>query len=128
VRRFAASFFLFVYLFANTGLLELAKIGAFVAHYAEHRQENKNLTLVEFIKIHYFSGNIVDEDYARDMQLPFKTLNLNNLSPTPTLPPPTAAYPTLPDYPTNAAGLPVYDQSALPSSHLADIWQPPKAC
>ena len=127
MRRFIAHILLFVFLFANTELHEFAKLGAFVGHFMEHRQEDKNLGLVEFIVIHYFSGNVVDADYSRDMQLPFKTIDCNNSIPTCTLP--QADYweftpitfleprPLLP-----------YDQSALPSSYLADIWQPPKSC
>ena len=127
MRRTAAYLFLFVYLFANTELHELAKVGAFVAHFAEHQKENKDITLIEFIKIHYFSGNVVDADYEQDMKLPFKTTDFSNFSPTHTIPQPVflAFQPVLS---IESVGLPLYDQSALPSSHLNDIWQPPKAC
>ncbi len=126
MRSAAASFFLFVYLFANTELHQLVKAPAFVGHYVEHKQEDPNMTLAEFIKIHYFSGNIKDADYAQDMQLPFKTTDCSIFSASHTVPPFVfcALFPVVAMEPT---GLPLYDQSALPSSHLADIWQPPKA-
>lgn len=127
MRRTAAYLFLFVYLFANTELHELAKVGAFVSHFAEHQKENKDITLIEFIKIHYFSGNVMDADYEQDMKLPFKITDCSNFSPTHTIPQPVflALKPVLS---IESAGLPLYDQSVLPSSHLNDIWQPPKAC
>ncbi len=127
MRRITAYFFLFVYLFANTELHQLAKVGAFVAHFAEHQKEDKDITLIEFIQIHYFSRNVMDADYEQDMKLPFKTTDCINFSPTHTLPLPV--FFTLQQvFFIESAGLPLYDQSALPSSRLADIWQPPKAC
>jgi hypothetical protein len=127
MHKVAAYLFLFVYLFANTELHELVKLDAFVAHYAEHRQENKDITLIDFIVIHYFSGNIVDDDYSKDMQLPFKNVDCNNFIPSITF-----ALPEFLDLKTCATVksdmLPIYDQSMLPSSHLSDIWQPPKSC
>lgn len=127
MRRFIASFFLFAYLFANTELHELVKISAFISHYAEHQKEDRDLTLFKFIKIHYFSGNPIDDDYAKDMQLPFKDTDCNNSGATHTLPFPEY-FALNPGVVIESAGLPLYDQSALPLSHLADIWQPPKAC
>ena len=127
MRRTTASFFLFVYLFANTELHELAKVGAFVAHFTEHQKGHTDITLIEFVNIHYFSGNVLDADYEQDMKLPFKTADFGNLGPTHTFPLPV--FFTLQQVVLiEAAGLPLYDQSALPSSWLADIWQPPKAC
>jgi len=127
MRRLAASLLLFAYLFANTELHELAKIGAFMEHYAQHQKEDKDLNLLDFIVLHYFSGNVVDDDYAEDMQLPFKTADCNNSSPTITISLPDI-FVSQPAIFLESAGLPAYDQSVLPTSHSADIWQPPKAC
>lgn len=127
MRKVAASLFLFVYLFANTELHELVKLDAFVAHYAEHQRENKDITLLDFIVIHYFSGNIVDDDYSKDMQLPFKNVDCYNFIPS-------IAF-ALPEFldlkiiaTVKSESLPLYDQSMLPSTHSSDIWQPPKTC
>ena len=127
MRRFSAAFFLIVFLFANTELHELTKMGAFINHYKEHRQENRDLTLIDFIIIHYFSGNIVDDDYAEDMQLPFKSVDCSNSIPTITISLPDI-FVLQPAILLESTRLPVYDQSVLPSSHLDDIWQPPKTC
>ena len=127
MRRITASFFLLVYLFANTELHELAKIGAFVGHYAEHCQEDEGMTLGKFITIHYFSGNVRDADYDKDMQLPFKTNDCDNFTPTHTIPA-ALLHPLSPVFVLVKNGLPLYDQSALPSWQASDIWQPPKAC
>lgn len=127
MRKLAASFFLIVYLFANTELHELTKFGALVDHYAQHKEEDPDMTLLDFLVIHYFSGNIVDADYAQDMQLPFKATDCSNSIPS--LPH------ALPDFcdlsihtQPESSSVPLYDQTLLPSMHLSDIWQPPKAC
>jgi len=127
MRSLAASFLLFTYLFANTELHELAKIGAFIEHYAQHQKEDKDLNLLDFIVIHYFSGNIVDDDYAEDIQFPFKTADCSNSIPTVTIPLPEF-FDFNPSVLIKSRALPPYDQSVLPTSHLDDIWQPPKAC
>lgn len=60
-------------LFSQTELHQILKFPVFVQHYFEHKAENPDITISQFIVLHYFSGNPVDDDYARDMQLPFKT-------------------------------------------------------
>lgn len=42
-------------------------------HFVEHREENNHLTLWQFLQMHYANDNIQDEDYAKDMKLPFKS-------------------------------------------------------
>ncbi len=127
MRRITAYVFLLLYLFASTELHELVKVGAFISHYAEHRMEDKHLTLLDFINIHYFNGNVIDDDYAKDMQLPFKTADCCQSGASYILPlPAVIALPVLD--PFHSGKLPRYDQSMLPSAHTADIWQPPKAC
>ena len=127
MHRLIAVFFLFVYLFANTELHELAKMSMFITHFQEHQKENKDITLVEFVKIHYFSGNLIDDDHDKDMQLPFKVTDCFNASSSHIIPLQSFLVLIFSDS-LETMGLPPYDQSALPSMHLADIWQPPKAC
>ena len=44
--------------------------------------ENKGITFLEFLDIHYMHGSPMDDDYERDMQLPFKKMNhLVNMTP-----------------------------------------------
>lgn len=73
LKRLSAILFLSIMLFSQTELHQILKLPVLVQHYFEHKAENKNITLAGFIVLHYFSGNPVDDDYARDMQLPFKT-------------------------------------------------------
>ena len=52
---------------------QLLKLPILVEHFREHRSLNPGITLLDFLKEHYQGHTIVDNDYQRDMQLPFKT-------------------------------------------------------
>jgi len=68
------SFYLFTLsLVPNLGGHELLKLPAFVIHFLEHKKENKEMTLFQFLEIHYLHGNVKDKDHDRDMTLPFKS-------------------------------------------------------
>jgi hypothetical protein len=72
---------LFAYLFSFTPLKEFVRLPVFFVHYYEHLGSDSKLTISDFIDMHYFHGIIMDEDYERDMQLPFKDAqNLINSS------------------------------------------------
>ncbi len=127
MRRLTAILLLSVFLFSNTPVHELVKIGAFIEHFQEHRAIDANITLLEFLQIHYFSGNVQDEDYARDMQLPFKVLDFSVSGIVFTIPPTAPLVLTTAPISVKKQIAPC-DQSLLPFSHLSDIWQPPKYC
>ena len=67
-------FILAIFLLSTTPLSELLKLPLLVEHYKEHKQVNKNLTVLEFLDIHYAHGNPRDADYDKDMKLPFKSI------------------------------------------------------
>lgn len=75
VKKILTYLFISLYLIGTTELSQLLKIGYFIEHYIEHKKANENLSLAEFIDIHYVQPTIVDDDYSDDMQLPFKTHN-----------------------------------------------------
>ena len=52
---------------------EMFQIGQLVSHFQDHEAENPDMTIWAFIQMHYINETIVDEDYAEDMKLPFKT-------------------------------------------------------
>jgi hypothetical protein len=73
MRKKSALFFLFIYLFSTTEAHQLLKLPIVFQHYAEHQLEDKNISFIEFLDIHYMHGSPSDADYDRDMQLPFKS-------------------------------------------------------
>ena len=126
MRRFAAISLLVVFLTSNTEFHELMKLGAFVSHYAEHRAEDPGLSLSEFIRIHYKGEVKYDEDYSRDMQLPFKTADCISLVAPCTLP--VASFPAL-QHPSPVVKCTrnFFARTASSLSGCADIWEPPKS-
>ena len=58
---------------AQTELHQLMKLPVLIEHFMEHRQLNSSITLLDFLKEHYQGHTVMDNDYQRDMQLPFKT-------------------------------------------------------
>ncbi len=76
VRRWGFGLLLAAYVAAATPLGQLLKLPVLVEHFAEHRRENPDISVFGFVVLHYFSGNVRDADYERDMQLPFKSVDL----------------------------------------------------
>lgn len=73
MKKWVALFLLSLYLLGTTEAHQLLKIPLLVQHYFEHKAENKNITLLSFLNMHYTETVVYDDDYAQDMQLPFKT-------------------------------------------------------
>jgi len=71
--RVSAIGFLLIYLVAYTEAHQLLRLPIFFTHLKEHRQQVPQLGLIDFIQLHYFSGNPKDADQERDNQLPFKS-------------------------------------------------------
>ncbi|ULQ53494.1 hypothetical protein [Flavihumibacter fluvii] len=65
--------FLVVYLFSATEAHQLLKIPVIFEHFSEHQEVDRNISLLQFLAMHYLHGSPKDKDYDRDMQLPFKT-------------------------------------------------------
>ncbi len=66
-----------MYLLSISEFNQLLKLPILVHHYIEHQSEDQSLTFSSFMAMHYAHGNVVDDDYAKDMKLPFKTNHVN---------------------------------------------------
>lgn len=75
VKKILTYIFISLYLIGTTELSQLLKIGYLIEHYIEHKNVNDQLSVLEFIDIHYVQPTKIDDDYQEDMQLPFKTHN-----------------------------------------------------
>jgi hypothetical protein len=109
---------------AQTELHQLLKFPVFARHFTEHKKENAETSLLSFIVLHYFSGNLHDKDYDKDMQLPFKTADCAaaiNFALTPS----AAIVITKPVIYVDKI-YPAIKNSNILTIHHADIWQPPK--
>jgi len=85
LKKIITIFFLIIYLFSVTEARQLLKLPVVFQHFAEHQQEDKNISFFHFLCIHYLHGSPMDKDHDRDMQLPFKTSSEFALSVVPVL-------------------------------------------
>lgn len=62
----------------NGSLSELFKIPALYSHYKEHRSADNSIDLFDFLAMHYIGDDQNNNDQDRDMQLPFKKVDVDN--------------------------------------------------
>lgn len=79
MKSLVAKLLIVVCLFSMTPMKEIAKVPLLYLHFLEHINESPELSFSKFLNIHYFHGIVFDEDYEKDMQLPFKTVDFNLL-------------------------------------------------
>ena len=126
LKKLLSIFFLSVYLLSATEARELLKFPVIFQHYQEHKLLNKTITLLEFLDIHYMHGSPHDEDYDRDMQLPFKTciqptgIMANVIVPSPFF----VLVPVV--YFIEKRQLLSYTNSRYSCNFHSSIWQPPR--
>lgn len=125
MKRFSATLLVILVLFSQTELHQLLKLPTLIQHFTEHRALNHDLSLMEFLAIHYVHPNQNDADHDRDMQLPFKSTDCVQTSLLSFFVPYhhniVVEIPALP----SVTYSPVKSEW-IPSIHSADIWQPPK--
>lgn len=125
VHRAISILLLTIYLCNTTELIELVKIPVFFAHLNEHRAEKPGTSIWGFVVEHYFSGDVKDKDWERDMELPFKSHeHVTNASPVP--PPPSQPQLTIATQRQVVVVYPAYINRFHPLIYHPDIFQPPK--
>ena len=97
-------------------------------HYIEHKQEDKNISMLAFLHMHYLCGSPKDKDYERDMQLPFKAPSVCVASVMADFVPVTFQLSLLKPVEIDQKKLYGYFITSIPSSGIASIWQPPRSC
>ena len=117
-----------MYLFATTDAYQLLKLPVVFQHFAEHRAEDKNISCLAFLDMHYMHGSPKDADYDRDMQLPFKKACPDCVSCIAA----AAFVPLTVAFSIDKPLVQILPQNYFPqdqlliSAYLASIWQPPK--
>lgn len=59
-------------IWVHTPVAQLLKVYTLVEHYHEHKDENKDLGVWDFLAMHYTQDTDDHPGHDRDMQLPFK--------------------------------------------------------
>lgn len=115
------------YLLGTTEASELLKLGYFVDHFIEHNKAS-NISLLEFIDIHYVKATIIDDDYSEDQKLPFKCHNDCKVQITQIDKFQKAEYCIETPYIIRNNGFSTYHSPLLGDQFLEEIFQPPKSC
>ncbi len=119
---------LFLYLFTTTEFKQFLKIPVFVDHYFEHKDDNASMGLLEFVSMHYLEGFVIDEDVARDMQLPFRSCDHTGSSSVVALEPSLFWMDCSSPFQSYNEQFRCLTSFDIPSSqYIASIWQPPRA-
>lgn len=115
-----------LYLFAYTPAGELLKLPGLLAHYNEHRNEDGDLSLVQFLLLHYNSSHEQTAHAEQHSKLPFKKGECTVASLLiPALPTAERVVPE-PPVPTAAPSYGAYHASLFPAFYFDCIWQPPR--
>jgi hypothetical protein len=72
VKRISGIFLISIYMFSFAEFHNLVKLPVLFEHFREHRQHDAAISFWSFIQIHYFDPLIIDADYQKDRQLPFR--------------------------------------------------------
>lgn len=72
MKKPVAIFFLSIYAFSFVEFHQFLRIPVLIEHFAEHRQLDPGMSFISFIKEHYVGEIVVDEDFHRDNELPFR--------------------------------------------------------
>jgi hypothetical protein len=128
MKKFLAIFFLSIYLLATTEAGQVFKLPVIFQHYQEHKHLDKDLTILEFIDIHYMHGSPRDADYDRDMQLPFKSPIHSTIITSNFVIPALIFFFERKIYFIEKKKPLVYSTSGYSFNFHSSIWQPPKAC
>ena len=126
MKRTIAIFFLFTFLSANTAFGEVWKLPVLLQHYWEHTKNENNITLLEFLIIHYSDrSNHSANSTHHHKNLPFKSAVLQagqifTIAPTSTI-----AFSKV-IHQEDKTPLPGYQQNNYTNNYLSQIWQPPR--
>ncbi|WP_149915240.1 hypothetical protein [Sphingobacterium cavernae] len=102
-----------------------------IEHYFEHKQKTPEMTVVEFLALHYKGNHLEnhphDDDYDQDQQLPFmmhgSPISIVCITPNP-IPIDISSKVRLNDN----HKIIIRDDLFIDRISLSSIWQPPKSC
>lgn len=127
MKKYVSIVLLFFYVFSMTEVHQLLKTPELVKHFLEHKNEDKGLTLISFLKMHYLNGFTKDADFEKDMKLPFKASQDNCFSFVVVLPT-SEKFELSTDSSLFELHRPniIQKRQIFISNYLSAIWQPPK--
>jgi hypothetical protein len=56
------------------------KAPTLIRHYLEHKSLDRSVSFVDFLSMHYWGEDLNDDDDEKDMQLPFKKIEIHHVN------------------------------------------------
>lgn len=117
---------LLFFILHNTSLDQLLKLPTLVAHYMEHKKLNQDISIVDFLAMHYSGNNLNNNHDDRDWELPYKSIDFQNLVHS-YVPLAKACVIKQASYQPVHINYPVFRDQYLPQPALSALFRPPKA-
>lgn len=128
LNRALSILFLLMYLSANTEVGQLLKLPVFVHHYYEHVENDKETSVLSFLKDHYNNQISHPDDADHDHKnLPFKTIG-GHIALVPAIVPPSTveiSIQTACDFQDHTV---FQIEDSYHYSAMKGVWQPPRNC
>jgi hypothetical protein len=61
-------------------LHQVLKFPSLISHFTEHKALNQQISFIDFLSMHYWGDDLNDNDDEKDMQLPFKKIDIQQHS------------------------------------------------
>lgn len=131
MNKMLAISFLTIYLVSTTELSQLLKFPVLVEHYFEHKEINPDLSVIDFLELHYKGNHLENhphnDDYEQDKKLPFMTHT--NLLACSFVVSQSVNFEMKTKLPTRQKEKIIATDDFFLNNHfLSSIWQPPKFC
>jgi hypothetical protein len=116
-----------IYMLSFSELHQFLRIPVLIQHFVEHRRQDPSISFLAFLNLHYIHQYVIDEDYQRDNQLPFRHVDCCAANINISWECPANTVVQLPARTTETKNeFIVYDEEHHSLLSVADIFQPPR--
>ncbi len=78
LQKILFTIFISCFLLSSTELHQFMKLPVLLKHFQVHKKQDKSLSLLDFLVLHYSQDHPIDNDDSDDNQLPFKNFEAIN--------------------------------------------------
>jgi len=131
MKKWLAICFLTIYIASATEVAQLLRFPLLIEHYFEHKAKSPQLSVIEFLKIHYNGDHLEnhphDDDFEEDQKLPFM-MHTSSYYAVFVCPPTIEVEIHNSSIPKKINTTPIRNDQFIDDTFLSSIWQPPKFC
>lgn len=102
------------------------RIPVLISHFEEHKQLDPSISFLSFLRLHYVGEIVIDDDYQRDNELPFREADCCVTTTTLSCECPSLTIEIHETTEEIANEFILYDEDNRSLLSIADIFQPPR--